>query len=101
MIILVRVTQGARSSFKNGYRRTIPPMNKELNLAFIGGGNMATALASGLIGKRCGAHDVHIIDVQSDVRERWASKGVSVASGPDDTLRSEERRVGKECRSRW
>src|SRR5690554_3638270 len=63
-------------------------MNKELNLAFIGGGNMATALASGLIGKRCGAHDVHIIDVQSDVRERWASKGVSVASGPDDTLAS-------------
>ena len=63
-------------------------MNKELNLAFIGGGNMATALASGLIGKRCGAHDVHIIDIQSDVRDRWALKGVSVASEPDDTLTS-------------
>ena len=27
-------------------------MNQELTLAFIGGGNMANALASGLIGKR-------------------------------------------------
>lgn len=49
---------------------------------------MATALASGLIGKRCGAHNVHVIDVQSEVLDRWAQKGVSVASQPDETLAS-------------
>lgn len=61
-------------------------MNSELNLAFIGGGNMATALASGLIGKRCGAHDIHIVDPQADVLEQWSLKGVSVASKADETL---------------
>lgn len=61
-------------------------MDTELNIAFIGGGNMATALASGLIGKQCGAHNIHIVDVQPDVLERWKSKGVSVADRPDGTL---------------
>jgi len=63
-------------------------MNSELNLVFIGGGNMATALASGLIGKRCGAHNIHIIDPQADVLEQWSLKGVSVASKADTTLSS-------------
>lgn len=61
-------------------------MDSELNLAFIGGGNMATALASGLIGKRCGAHNIHIVDPQADVLEHWSLKGVSVASRADENL---------------
>ncbi|PLC49029.1 pyrroline-5-carboxylate reductase [Pollutimonas subterranea] len=61
-------------------------MTKELTIAFIGGGNMATALGAGLIGKRCGAHDVHVIDTNTAVLDRWAQQGVSVASAPDETL---------------
>ncbi|KAA0911956.1 pyrroline-5-carboxylate reductase [Pusillimonas sp. ANT_WB101] len=61
-------------------------MANELSLAFIGGGNMAGALASGLIGKRCGAHDVHIIDPDASARERWARQGVSVAEAPGSEL---------------
>lgn len=65
-------------------------MNHELNLAFIGGGNMASALASGLIGKRCGAGDVHIIDVNESILGQWREKGTSVALAPDSLL-SEQR----------
>lgn len=61
-------------------------MNHELNLAFIGGGNMASALASGLIGKRCGAGDVHIIDVNESVLAQWREKGTSVATAPNSAL---------------
>lgn len=61
-------------------------MTKELTIAFIGGGNMATALGAGLIGKRCGAHDVHVIDINTEVLEPWKQQGTTVASAPDDTL---------------
>ncbi len=61
-------------------------MSKELTLAFIGGGNMASALAAGLIGKRCGAQDVHVIDPNEPVRARWKEQGVSVAAQADETL---------------
>lgn len=61
-------------------------MTKELTIAFIGGGNMASALGAGLIGKRCGAHDVHVIDVNADVLGHWQQQGTTVASAPDDTL---------------
>lgn len=61
-------------------------MNHELTIAFIGGGNMATALGSGLIGKRCGAHDVHVVDINPDALASWAGQGCSTATAPDDTL---------------
>jgi pyrroline-5-carboxylate reductase len=61
-------------------------MSKELTLAFIGGGNMASALASGLIGKRRGAHDVLVIDPGEQARARWESQGVLTAQAPDERL---------------
>ena len=66
-------------------------MTLELTIAFIGGGNMASALGSGLIGKRCGAHDVHVVDIDPSALESWAEQGCTTASAPDERLR--ERRV--------
>lgn len=47
---------------------------------------MASALGAGLIGKRCGASDVHVVDIDPATLERWASQGVSTAMSPDSTL---------------
>lgn len=66
-------------------------MDKELKIAFIGGGNMSGALVNGLVGKRCSAADVHIVDTHEGTRENWAAKGVGVAAAPDEALA--ERRV--------
>ncbi|MFA5489073.1 MAG: pyrroline-5-carboxylate reductase [Candidimonas sp.] len=66
-------------------------MDKELKIAFIGGGNMSGALVNGLVGKRCSAADVHIVDTHEGTRESWAAKGVGVAAAPDEALA--ERRV--------
>lgn len=47
---------------------------------------MASALASGLIGKRCGAGDVHVVDIDEQALSRWKELGVSTALAADDTL---------------
>jgi len=47
---------------------------------------MAGALAAGLIGKRCGAGDVHVIDVDPVARQRWADQGVATSAQPDASL---------------
>lgn len=64
----------------------MPIMKQELSLALIGGGNMATALASGLIGRRCAAADVHVIDPNAATRERWNALGTTTAEAPDARL---------------
>ncbi|WP_298016249.1 pyrroline-5-carboxylate reductase [uncultured Castellaniella sp.] len=61
-------------------------MEKGLSLALIGGGNMANALASGLIGRRCAAADVHVIDPGDDTRARWEALGTTTAPAPDARL---------------
>ena len=47
-----------------------PIMKNELSIAFIGGGNMAAALASGLAGKVCPAGNIHVIDINEEAHAR-------------------------------
>ena len=49
----------------------------------------------------CYMHQVMIITVRDDGFEEWDSEGPSLGRTPLHIARSEERRVGKECRSRW
>lgn len=63
-------------------------MNHELTLAFIGGGNMASALGAGLIGKRCSAHDVHVVDINPEVLKHWAEQGCTTATQANEQLAS-------------
>src|SRR5690606_7096281 len=72
-------------------------MNHELTMAFIGGGNMASALASGLIGKRCGASDVHVVDIDEQALSRWREQGVSTASAADGHVVA----IAEQALSRW
>lgn len=58
-----------------------------VTLAFIGGGNMASALSAGLIRKRCAASDVLVIDPNKSVRDSWAEQGTHVAAAPSEQLR--------------
>ena len=67
-------------------KRTIATMNTELTLAFIGGGNMASALGAGLIGKRCGAHDVLVIDPNESTLQNWSAQGTRTALKPGPEL---------------
>lgn len=61
-------------------------MMQELSLAFIGGGNMANALASGLIGKRCAADKVHVIDPHEATLQAWRERGCSTSMQADASL---------------
>ena len=53
-----------------------------MKIAFIGGGNMATALIAGLAGQLANAADLHVVDPNADALARLAQQyGVSTASG--------------------
>ncbi len=53
-----------------------------MKIAFIGGGNMATALIAGLAGKQ-----MHVVDPNADALQRLAAQyGVSTATGIDGAL---------------
>ena len=47
---------------------------------------MASALASGLIGRRCAAADVHVVDPGEDKRAHWEALGTTAAAAPDARL---------------
>src|SRR5207249_7620648 len=64
-----------------------------MRIAFLGGGNMASALIGGLLKKGVDASWISVIEVSPAARERLAARHGVRAS------RSEERRVGKECRA--
>ncbi|SAI74849.1 pyrroline-5-carboxylate reductase [Bordetella ansorpii] len=61
-------------------------MDKSLSIAFIGGGNMAAALASGLADRACPAGNLHVVDINASGHDAWRARGATVAAAPDDTL---------------
>lgn len=61
-------------------------MKDELSLAFIGGGNMASALAAGLAGRVLPADRIHVIEVNEAAHDAWRARGVSVSARPDEKL---------------
>ena len=55
-----------------------------MKIAFIGGGNMATALVAGLAGQLTGAGSLHVVDPNAEALERLASQyGVGTANAID------------------
>jgi pyrroline-5-carboxylate reductase len=65
---------------------TIFPMDKNLHIAFIGGGNMASALGAGMAGKICPPENFHVIDINTDAQAAWTARGATAATRPDDRL---------------
>ena len=63
-----------------------PIMKNELSIAFIGGGNMAAALASGLAGKVCPAGNIHVIDINEEAHASWRARGMTTATAADEAL---------------
>ena len=61
-------------------------MENQLSIAFIGGGNMAAALASGLAGKVCPAGNIHVIDINTEAHAAWQARGMTTATAGDETL---------------
>lgn len=56
-----------------------------MNLAFLGGGNMANALVGGLIAKGFEARAITVIEVAPAARDKIAAHGVRVGTAPDAT----------------
>ena len=65
-------------------------MNPIPSVAFIGGGNMANALVSGLLGQGCPIAQLHVLEVSEGLREQWRARGISVASAPDASLAAQQ-----------
>ncbi len=58
-----------------------------LKIAFIGGGNMATALIGGLVGKLSAGKDVHVVDINpSTLKTLQTQFGVTTATEIDNTV---------------
>jgi len=56
-----------------------------VNLAFLGGGNMAHALIGGLVGKGFDARTISVIEISPAAREKIAAHGVRLGTAPDAT----------------
>ena len=56
------------------------------SVAFIGGGNMANALVSGLLSQGCPKENLYVIEVAQALREQWALRGVKTSATPDQQL---------------
>lgn len=59
-------------------------MQNNLNITFIGGGNMATALLGGLVDKLTAAANIHVVDLNRETRDKLQQQfGVTTASKID------------------
>lgn len=64
-------------------------MQNELKIAFIGGGNMASALIGGLAGKLTAGENIHVVDPNADALQKLAGQfGVTTAQKIDALLAS-------------
>lgn len=62
-----------------------------MKIAFIGGGNMASALIAGLAGKFTPGANIHVVDPNPEALERLRqAHGVTVANQIDEAVRSSE-----------
>lgn len=61
-------------------------MIKDLSIAFIGGGNMATALAAGMIARGVEPRRIHVIEIDPVRQADWQARGVDVAGLADERL---------------
>lgn len=62
-----------------------------MKICFIGGGNMATALIGGLIGKGYAARDIAVVEMSPQARERLAAKfPVRISTAPDVAMQGSE-----------
>lgn len=61
-------------------------MKKDTSIAFIGGGNMAAALASGLADKVIPASQLHVLEINPQAHADWLARGVTVSTEPDERL---------------
>ncbi|MHA7685886.1 pyrroline-5-carboxylate reductase [Cupriavidus sp. PET2-C1] len=62
-------------------------MERDLEVAFVGGGGMATALIGGLLRGGMSPEEIHVVDPSAAARKQLADNfGVSVSEGPCDRL---------------
>ncbi len=59
---------------------------ENLFIAFIGGGNMAQAIFSGISGKLCKAKNIHVIEINEEKRIEWERNGATVSAQVDSRL---------------
>ena len=68
---------------------TSPTLSRDTRIAFIGGGNMASAIIGGLIREGLPASQIEVVEPMADARARLqASLGVMARAQADDALRA-------------
>ncbi len=61
---------------------------EHISVAFIGGGNMANAIFTGILNKLCSAQDIHIIEIDEKKLAEWKKIGITASNQADSRLSS-------------